>query len=350
MAPQLEVPVRQIEWFRFNGTPRSALPTGCLPGGKPRPLGAGAIALLVMAVVAAGVAIARAGDAPQGKRAAPYAAEMNKKFTDSSVDIQEFVKRFENEARDVYVKRRDITRAVGLRRGDAVADVGAGTGLFTQLFAEQVGPKGTVYAVDIGPAFVKYIAEEAKQRGHERVVKTVLNTPDSAELPPGSIDVAFLCDTYHHFEHPEKMLASIHRALRPGGRLIVIDFDLGKNSGEFVKQRARAAKEVYYREIAAAGFERIETKDAPAIKDNFYAEFRRVAAGEGDAASKPGAAEKPKGGWGRASAMPPKARLAGRPVWRLACRVSNYGTYHASACTHLPSIGVRHVFLSPRSP
>ena len=221
-------------------------------------------------------ATASAEDAPQSQGPAPYPADMNKKFTDPNVDIQQFVKRFENEARDIYAKRQDITRAVGLRPGDAVADIGAGTGLFTQLFAEQVGPKGTVYAVDIGPAFLKYIAEQAKQHGHERVVKTVLNTQDSAELPAGSIDVAFICDTYHHFEHPEKMLASIHRALRPGGRLVIIDFDLRKDSSEFVKQRARAAKEVYYREIAAAGFEQIDTKDAPTIKDNFYAEFRRV--------------------------------------------------------------------------
>jgi ubiquinone/menaquinone biosynthesis C-methylase UbiE len=220
--------------------------------------------------------IVSAADPPRNQGPAAYPADINKKLTDPKVDIQEFVKRFESESRDIYVKRQDITRAVGLRPGDAVADIGAGTGLFTQLFAEQVGPKGTVYAVDIAPAFVKYIAEQAKQQGHQRVVKTVLNTPNSAELAPGSIDVAFLCDTYHHFEHPEKMLASIHRALRSGGRLVIIDFDLRKDSSEFIKHRARAAKEVYYREIAAAGFELIETKDAPAIKDNFYAEFRRV--------------------------------------------------------------------------
>ncbi len=207
---------------------------------------------------------------------APYPAEMNKKFTDPNTDVQQFVKRFEDEARDVCIKRREITRAVGLRPGDAVADIGAGTGLFTFLFAKEVGPKGTVYAVDISPAFVKYIAEQSKQRGHERAVKTVLNNPDSAELPASSIDVAFICDTYHHFDHPEKMLASIRRALRPNGRLVVIDFDLRKESGEFVKQRARAPKEVYYREIAAAGFEFVEAKDAPTIKDNFYAEFRRI--------------------------------------------------------------------------
>ena len=222
------------------------------------------------------IASAEAEDAPRSQGPSHYPAEMNKKFSDPNADIQEFVKRFENEARDIYAKRQDITRAVGLRPGDAVADIGAGTGLFTQLFAEQVGPKGTVYAVDIGPAFLKYIAEQAKKHGHERIVKTVLNTQDSAELPAGSIDVAFICDTYHHFEHPEKMLASIHRALRPGGRLVIIDFDLRKDSSDFVKQRARAPKEVYYREITAAGFEQINTKNAPAIKDNFYAEFRRV--------------------------------------------------------------------------
>ena len=72
------------------------------------------------------------------------------------------------------------------------------------------------------------------------------------------------------------MLASIHRALRPGGRLVIIDFDLRKDSSEFVKQRARAAKEVYFREIATAGFERIDAKNSPTIKDNFDAEFRRL--------------------------------------------------------------------------
>ena len=234
-----------------------------------------AVVTLACLVVLATVT-ARAEDAPRSQGPVPYPADMNKKFTAPDVDIQQFVKRFENEARDIYAKRREITRAVRLRPGDAVADIGAGTGLFTQLFAEQVGPKGTVYAVDIAPAFVKYIAEQAKRRGHEGVVKTVLNRPDSADLPPGSIDVAFTCDTYHHFEHPEKMLGSIHSVLRPGGRLVVIDFDLRENSSEFIRQRARAPKEVYYREITAAGFELIETKDAPAIKDNFYVEFRRV--------------------------------------------------------------------------
>lgn len=222
------------------------------------------------------LSVARAAEPSHNQGPAPYAVEMNKKFTDPHADIRHFVSRFENDSRDIYVKRHDITRAVGLRPGDAVADIGAGTGLFSLLFAAQVGPKGIVYAVDIGPVFVNYIATQAKKHEYDSIIKPVLNTRESTCLAPGSIDVAFVCDTYHHFEHPEKMLASIHQALRPGGRLVIIDFDLHENSSEFVKQRARAAKEVYCREITAAGYQLIEKKDVCAIQENFYAEFRRV--------------------------------------------------------------------------
>jgi ubiquinone/menaquinone biosynthesis C-methylase UbiE len=88
--------------------------------------------------------------------------------------------------------------------------------------------------------------------------------------------LVFICDTYHHFEHPEMMLDSVRRALRPGGRLVLIDFDLKEDSSEFIKRRARAPKERYFREVRDAGFEQVETKDAPKLKEDFYAEFRRV--------------------------------------------------------------------------
>lgn len=219
---------------------------------------------------------ATAADPPHSRGPEAYRAEMNRKFTSPKLDVEHFVKQFENEGRTIYVKRRQITRAVGLKPGQSVADIGDGTGLFTRLFAEQVAPGGTVYAVDISPDFIKHIAERAKADGQERVIKTVLNVQGSTKLPPASIDVAFLCDTYHQFVHPEEMLASIHRAMRPGGRLVLIDFDLRPDSSKFVKERARAPKEVYFREFMAAGFEPIETKDAPELGDNFYAAFRWV--------------------------------------------------------------------------
>ena len=229
-----------------------------------------------LACLALGPVAASSQDQPKHQGPARHPAEMNKKFADPKLDVREQVERFESGSRDVYAKRREVVRAVGLRPGEVVADIGAGTGLFTRLFAEQVGPKGTVYAVDIGPAFLKHIAEQAKRLGQDRVVKTVLSTQDSSNLPPHSIDVAFICDTYHHFEHPGRILGSIHRALKPGGRLVIVDFDLRADSSEMVKQRARGPKEVYFREIADAGFERVEVKDAPKLKDDFFAAFRRV--------------------------------------------------------------------------
>lgn len=207
---------------------------------------------------------------------ARHPVEMNKKFADPKLDVREQVERFESESREVYTKRQEVVRAVGLRPGEAVADIGAGTGLFTRLFAEQVGPKGTIYAVDIGPAFLKHIAQQAKRFGQDQVVKTILNTQDSTNLPPHSIDVAFTCDTYHHFEHAERMLDSIYRALKPGGRLVIVDFDLRADSSEMVKQRARGPKELYFREITDAGFEQVEVKDGPKLTDDFFAVFQRV--------------------------------------------------------------------------
>lgn len=204
--------------------------------------------------------------------------EMNKRFSDPDVDVKGFVQHFESEPREVFTRRADITRAVGLHPGDVVADIGAGTGLFTHLFAREVGPGGTVYAVDIAPAFLKHIADQAKREGHERIIKTVKNTQDSVELPPGTINTAFICDAYHHFEHPEKMLASIHRALRPEGRLIVVDFDLKQDSSAEVKQRARSPRAVYFREITGAGFELVGTETLPGLKDHFFAVFRRAEA------------------------------------------------------------------------
>ncbi len=95
--------------------------------------------LWIMTWLAASLALmlatAVAEDATPNRGPTPYAAGMNKKFADPNLDVQESVKHFESNARDIYAKRREIVRAAGLRPGDAVADIGAGTGVFTFLFA-----------------------------------------------------------------------------------------------------------------------------------------------------------------------------------------------------------------------
>jgi len=203
------------------------------------------------------------------------AAEMNKQFQKSDLDVNEFIRRFETDSREIYAQRHKILETIGLRPGMSVADIGSGTGLFVWLIAEKVGSKGKVYAVEIAPAFIKHINDQAKKRGLGKVIQTLLSTQETTNLAAGSIDVAFVCATYHHFEHPRRILSSIHQALRPGGQLVVIDFDLRKDSSDFVRERARAPKEVCFREIEEAGFGRVESRHSLNLKDNFFAVFRR---------------------------------------------------------------------------
>src|SRR5262245_47107817 len=106
-------------------------------------------------------------------------------------DVKAYVKRFETESRENYAHRHEIVAALGLEPGMAVADIGAGTGLFTRMFAEQVGPTGRVYAVEIARPFLNHIAADARKRRQPQVV-TVLGSQDSTNLPEGSVDLVFL--------------------------------------------------------------------------------------------------------------------------------------------------------------
>ena len=138
-------------------------------------------------------------------------------------DPKKFLAKFEVEGREAFTLRKEIVAACRLKPGMSVADVGAGTGLFTRLFAEEVAPGGTVYATDIAENFLKHIAVTCKEAGIKNV-KTVLSKVDSSELPPGAVDVVFLCDVYHHFEFPAEnagLAPCRPQARRParGGRL-----------------------------------------------------------------------------------------------------------------------------------
>ena len=100
-------------------------------------------------------------------------AEMNMQFQKPDLDVNEFIRRFETDSREIYAQRRQIVATIGVRPGMAMADIGAGTGLFTWLIAEKVGTEGKVYAVEVAPAFLKYISDQAPARGLDKVVKPV---------------------------------------------------------------------------------------------------------------------------------------------------------------------------------
>jgi ubiquinone/menaquinone biosynthesis C-methylase UbiE len=197
---------------------------------------------------------------------------INKPF--ENPEVTEFLGKFEVESREVFSKRQDIVAACKLMPGMAVADIGAGTGLFTRLFAKEVGPKGKVYAVDIAPKFIEHIEKTCRESRIKNVTGVVCK-PDSVGLPPQSIDLAFICDTYHHFEFPFKTMASMHRALRPGGRVVLVDFKrIPGVSSEWVLNHVRAGQEAVTKEILSTGFKVV--REAKFLKENYCLVFEKV--------------------------------------------------------------------------
>jgi ubiquinone/menaquinone biosynthesis C-methylase UbiE len=113
--------------------------------------------------------------------------------------------------------------ALKLRQGQVVADVGAGSGYYTMLLRAAVGPRGRVYATDIQPEMLALIRKKIEQPRVSNV-ELVLGTPTESRLPDGAIDLALMVDVYHELAQPQVFLQSLKRALKPDGRLVLIEF------------------------------------------------------------------------------------------------------------------------------
>jgi SAM-dependent methyltransferase len=212
---------------------------------------------------------------------APQAAEpsvrpgINERFLDEDLDVEVWTSRFEVESREVFSEREEIVATLGLAPGMAVADIGAGTGLFLAPFAEAVGASGRVFAVEIAPRFLDHLRARADDEGLDSV-RVVEGTDRSVELDEASVDVAFVCDVYHHFEYPQASLASLMHAIRPGGELVVIDFRLVPGvTSDFIMNHVRAGKDVFTGEIELAGFSLVEEMVLPGLSENYALRFSR---------------------------------------------------------------------------
>ncbi len=199
---------------------------------------------------------------------------INANFLDPEMDIQQWLGRFEIESREVFAHRQAIAQAAGIEPGNRVADVGAGTGFYSKLFAGIVGSQGWVFAVDISPKFAEHIVHQAEESGIDNLT-VVLAPQKSISLPPDSVDVIFVCDTYHHFEYPVATLASMRRALRAGGTLVIVDFQrIPGKSSEWIMSHVRGGKSDFRREIEQAGFVFVDEPQVPGIKENYILRFR----------------------------------------------------------------------------
>jgi ubiquinone/menaquinone biosynthesis C-methylase UbiE len=221
------------------------------------------------------LSLAACSGAPTTDESASVKPGINNDFLDPQLDVGKYEQRFEVESREIFSQRARIASLVPIDAGGAVADVGAGTGLFTWMFAQKTGPNGKVYAVDIAPKFVDHLRQtaEAKRMGQ---VEAVLCTERSAELPENSVDAIFVCDTYHHFEYPQATLASLLQALRPGGTLVVVDFIREPGvSRPWILEHVRAGMAEVKAEIEAAGFRFLDQPATPFLRENYCLRFTR---------------------------------------------------------------------------
>ena len=129
----------------------------------------------------------------------------------------------EREEREKEERGDLLLRMLALQPGTVVADIGAGTGYYTRRIADLVGPTGKVYAVDVQPEMVSMLQALAKRPGYGNVLP-VQGGIDTVKLPAASIDLAIMVDVYHELEFPYEVLASIVRALKPGGKVVFVEY------------------------------------------------------------------------------------------------------------------------------
>jgi ubiquinone/menaquinone biosynthesis C-methylase UbiE len=149
--------------------------------------------------------------------AAPATAQL------ASRSAEEWIKTLDSPTRVAGLKIPETLAALKLKPGQVVADIGAGTGVFTFPFVTGVRPGGKVYAVDVDQGLLDHIEEKATEQGMGTAVQVVLGAFDDPGLP-ANIDLAFINDVLHHIEHRELYLKNLAAYLKPGGRIAIIDF------------------------------------------------------------------------------------------------------------------------------
>jgi ubiquinone/menaquinone biosynthesis C-methylase UbiE len=125
--------------------------------------------------------------------------------------------------REVEEEPERMLDALEIQPGMTVADVGAGVGYTTMRIARRVGAAGRVLATDVQPQMINLLKGNLKQ-ARVRNVTPILCTPDDPKLPAGEVDLVIMVDVYHECSHPEETLAGIRKALKPGGRLVLVEF------------------------------------------------------------------------------------------------------------------------------
>ena len=184
-------------------------------------------------------------------------------------ELKGALKRQLNPRRAEWQKPRDLVRALRLKRGQVIAEVGAGPGYFTPLLARAVGPSGHVYAVDPEAAVLDVLRQRVKQAG-VRNVTPVLSRDDDPMLPKDRCDLALIVNAYHHIHGGVAFLRRLASLLPRGGRVINVDWDEVTEKGPPAKRRIPRTK--FLRDARRAGLRLVA--DRAVLPHQYFLELR----------------------------------------------------------------------------
>lgn len=180
-------------------------------------------------------------------------------------DAAEYLKVLNNPARDAWQKPHEVIQALALRPGEAIADIGAGGGYFSRRFARHAG---RVLAVDVDEKLLAATRQDAPPN-----LETVLASHDDPKLPPASVDTIFFCNVLHHIDGRPAYYERLARALRPGGRIVMMDFHK-RELPVGPPVRMKLSREEVVAEMKAAGF--ALEKEHDLLPHQYFLEFRRA--------------------------------------------------------------------------
>jgi len=187
-------------------------------------------------------------------------------------NVMEYLDRLDRPERDQEQKPAEVVEALGLKPGMSIADLGAGSGYFTHRFVEAVTESGKVYVIDVEPEALKYVEERLVHMHRSYTADFILARPDNPKLPVESVDIVFICNTYHHLEDRSTYFRNVKSALKPGGRIAIVDYYHDARSGELgFPKKHLIPRDIVIEELTAAGYTLV--KEETFLPKQYFLQF-----------------------------------------------------------------------------